>query len=110
MDRASPANPFSLLALDPSNMFNVITTISLDLLKLRGLNKVFAGGPVVAHVSLTTVMKVRFLPHAVISLKLPWSQVGRVLSSLTLSRVLLWALRFPPVVALEHEGWSLLDL
>ena len=43
-----------------------------------------AGGTVVVHVSRTTVTRVQFWLRAVIRLKLSWSHVRRVLSSLTL--------------------------
>ena len=61
-----------------------------------------AGGTVAVHVSLTTVIRVRFQLRAVIWLKLPWSHVRRVLSSLSLQSIagFLRVLRFPPVVTL----------
>ena len=61
------------------------------------------GGAVVVHVSLTTVTRVRFWLRVVIWLKLPWSHVRRVLSSLTLPIIagFLRVLRFPPVVTLD---------
>ena len=64
------------------------------------------GGTVVVHVSLTTVTRVPFWLHAIIWLKLPWSHVSRVLSSLTLPSTtgFLWVLWFPPVVTLDPLG------
>ena len=61
------------------------------------------GGTVVVHVSLTNVTRVRFRLRAVIRLKLPWSHVRRVLSSLTLPSIagFLRVVRFPSVVTLD---------
>ena len=62
-----------------------------------------AGGTVVVHVSLTTMTRVRFRLRAVTWLKLPWSHVRRVLSSLILPSIagFLQVLRFFPVVTLD---------
>ena len=67
------------------------------------------GGTVVAHVGVTTVTWARFLPRAVILLKLPWLHVRRVLFSLTLPSMagFLRVLRFPPVVTLDPKGVTL---
>ena len=61
------------------------------------------GAKVAVHVSLTTVTRIRFRPRAVISLKLPWSHVRRVLSSLTplIIACFLRVFRFPPAITLD---------
>ena len=58
----------------------------------------------VAHVSLSTVTRVRFRLREVIRLKLPFSDVRKVLSSLTLLSIagFLKVLRFPPVVTMDQ--------
>ena len=82
----------------------VAVHVSLTTVSSRG-----AGGTMAVHVSLTTVIRVRFRLRAVIWLKLPWSHVRRVLSSLTLPNItgFLQVLRFPPVVTLDPWGVAL---
>ena len=68
-----------------------------------------AGATVVEHVSLPTVIRLRFRLRAVTWLKLPLSHVIRVLSSLTLPRIagFLRILQFPSVVTLGPLGVAL---
>ena len=87
--------------------FVIVWQMRTKILELWG-----AGGTVVVHVSLATLTCVRFRLHAVIWLKLPWSHMRRVLSSLTLPSTagFLRVLQFPPVVTLDPWGVALTGL
>ena len=93
----------------PSINLWIVEQKPLDVFNSCTIVKWGSGGTVVVHVSFITVIRVWFRLPAVIWLKLPWSHVRRVLSSLSPPSIagFIRVLRFPPVLTLDLSGVAL---